>query len=217
MQQKTALSARTRRTCALRLALGLLTCTMVSILIIEMGKGYVGRLRPSFARTCLRPREPPYYAVGGGGATDGVRGVYVGDAACSGTDAAALVDGRRSFPSGHAALAASGVAYGQLAFGRYARGVRNGVAGALAMGSGWMWALFGCWVAASRVYDNAHHAGDVAVGALVGLWCAAVQFWYVVGRNDAESMAEEAAGGESLTCGDRTATEARAENSSKTG
>lgn len=98
-----------------------------------------------------------------------------------------LHDARRSFPSGHAALAVAGAAYGQLVLVRLARtpALSNEMA-AIVMFVGWLWLLFSAWVSASRVVDNAHHVGDVAVGAFIGLWCAAMHFWYVVGRTESD-------------------------------
>lgn len=181
LRHNKTLSESRKKSCAIRLSVGLLSCTMISILLIELGKGYVGRLRPSFAWNCLSPSTPPYQ-----------NRVYTSDEDCPTADRHSLHDGRRSFPSGHASLAVSGAAYGQLTFTRIARSadVVGDVAAILFVGLGWVWFLFAAWVSASRIFDNAHHVGDVAVGALVGVWCAAVHFWFVTGRNEAAQISD---------------------------
>lgn len=178
MHQNGVLHTRARRS-ALRIALGLLTSTMLTILVVELGKGYVGALRPSFARVCLSPAEPPF-------PSDAVpRQVYRANRDCP-TDAPhKLEDARRSFPSGHAALAVGGATYAQLVLLRYARAAHISEHAAIAvLLLGASWALFAAWVSASRIMDNAHHVADVAVGAVLGLWGAVVHFWFVVGRNE---------------------------------
>lgn len=153
---------------------------MMAILTIELGKGYVGALRPSFARVCLSPREPPYTVN-----EADIKGVYTSDADCPTTDQHALVDARRSFPSGHAALAVAGSLYGQLVLMRCARTADvSEMAAISAYGFGFAWFLFAAWVSASRIFDAAHHVADVAVGCIVGVWCAVIHFWFVVGRNE---------------------------------
>lgn len=183
LRKNKAISERRRQLSALRLAFGVLSCTMMAVMTIEMGKGYVGALRPSFARRCFNPREPPYIPSLASG-DDVIKGVYISDADCPTMKREELRDGRRSFPSGHAALAVSGVAYGQLALIRFARSadIDDVLAVGVAIVS-WMWFLFAAWVSASRVFDSAHHVQDVAVGCIVGFWCAVVHFWFVVGRN----------------------------------
>lgn len=153
-----------------RLALGMLSCTMVAILLVEMGKGYVGRLRPSFASLCLG--ESP--------STDWTSlPAFLSDAACPTTDKGALHDARRSFPSGHAALGICGAAYFQMCILRVAPRFSGKLSRLALYTLGWAAIFFGSWVAASRVFDNAHHVGDVAVGSIIGLWAAVIHFWFV--------------------------------------
>lgn len=183
---------------------------MWAVLLIETGKGYVGRLRPYFARICygsdFKAMFTPPLSSSDNTAdwSSTLTSAITSDTQCPtfsspSTAAAAssndddfdikheLHDARRSFPSGHATLAVAGAAYGQLVLVRLARtpALSNEMA-AIVMFVGWMWLLFSAWVSASRVVDNAHHVGDVAVGAFVGLWCAAMHYWYVAGRTEAE-------------------------------
>lgn len=171
------LEESTRKRFALRLAFGMWIATMIAIMTTELVKGYVGRLRPSFAVRCLG-HGPPYDE-------STLSKVMHSDAECSASDKSRLRDGRRSFPSGHAALGFAGTTYAQLCLGRFAMRQGRGQA-VISMCAGWVLMLFGIWVGASRVYDHAHHASDVAVGYVVGAWCSGVQFWYVCGRNGGE-------------------------------
>lgn len=161
---------RRARLTALRFALGVLTASMLAVCLVEFAKGYVGRLRPNFAERCLgRAATPPRAAP-----------VVLSDAGC--VPGHAAWDGRRSFPSGHSALAAGLAAYGQLWLVRARAGPLGYVAGYLVLAAGLA-------VGASRVVDNAHHVSDVVAGALIGVWISAVHFWMV----DRETAAVEAA------------------------
>lgn len=167
------------RPAALRVVIGLLSCTMTAVLLVELGKGYVGGLRPSFGRVCFSSSSSSTLSPH-------LLSPVLSDSDCTTESPKALLDARRSFPSGHAALAVSGAAYGQLSLTRLARsGGISSVKALVVYAIGWLWLLFAAWVSASRVHDSAHHVGDVAVGALIGLWCAGVHFWYVIGREEA--------------------------------
>lgn len=184
------ISERRRQLSALRLASGVLSCTMIAVMIVEFGKGYVGALRPSFARSCLVPDEPPY-TLSTSSKSNEIKGIYRTDAECPSKNRKALHDGRRSFPSGHAALAISGVVYGQLTLVRYIRSAEmSDMSAAGLCGVGWLWFMFAAWVCASRVHDSAHHVADVAVGSIVGFWCGAMHFWFVTGRNETAEKAD---------------------------
>lgn len=160
-------SPRRARLTAARFALGVLTATMLSVCLVEFGKGYVGRLRPNFAERCLgRAGAPP----------DSAPAAVLSDAGCAPGHAA--WDGRRSFPSGHSALAAGLGAYAQLWLVRARAGVLGYLAGFVLLAAGFA-------VGASRVVDNAHHVSDVVAGALVGAWISAVHFWMVERETEA--------------------------------
>lgn len=181
--QKTnpSLPPRRRALQAARLALGLLPATMLSILFVELAKGYVGRLRPFFASLCL-PDVPP--------SARATLDTILSDAACAASDKGPLHDARRSFPSGHAALGVGGAVYVQLYTLYAARRVDGKAARLIVYAAGWTVMLFGAWVAASRIEDNAHHVGDVAVGALLGVWAAAAHFFFVVGDIERTGVVE---------------------------
>lgn len=162
----------------LRLALGLPSATMLAVLLVELGKGYVGRLRPNFAFVCLNvPPTPDLTALP----------TIYSDEQCPTPYKHLLHDARRSFPSGHAALAVCGAAYFQLCLNRALPRFTPLKRIAL-YGLGWTVMVFAAWVAASRVVDNAHHVADVAAGALIGVWAACAHFWYVVAAMPDESI-----------------------------
>lgn len=152
---------------ALRFALGVWTASMLSVCLTEFGKTYVGRLRPNFADRCLGAENvPPQLGAN--------RNQIVPNSACvnGGTDA---WDGRRSFPSGHAALGSGLGVYAQLWFGRLAEGL-DGFSLYVVSLCGFGSVAAGLWVGASRIVDNAHHASDVVGGIFLGAWFAACHF-----------------------------------------
>lgn len=159
------------------LALGLPSATMIAVLIVEIGKGYVGRLRPSFATLCMagEPRSDWLSLP-----------AVLSDAACPMGEKGALHDARRSFPSGHAALAVCGAAYFQLCLMRALPRVEGALRRMALYAVGWGATIWAGYVSASRVMDNAHHVSDVAVGIIVGLWTARVHFSFVAGEIDRE-------------------------------
>lgn len=162
----------------LRLALGMPSASMLAVLLVELGKGYVGRLRPNFASVCLNVPPTPDTAA--------IPTIY-SDQQCPTPYKHLLYDARRSFPSGHAALAVCGAAYFQLCLNRALPRFTPLKRTAL-YALGWAVMTLAAWVAASRVVDNAHHVADVAAGALIGVWAACAHFWYVVAAMPGESV-----------------------------
>ncbi|CAN8069302.1 unnamed protein product [Agarophyton chilense] len=169
------LTTMQRHVVAARMAFGVWNATMVGILTVELLKGYVGRLRPSFAEACLA-HPAPY-------GEDALSRVFRNDDDCPGDDRHLLHDMRRSFPSGHASLALGGGAYVQLCLLALAQGAHDGRTATAVFLLGCVPCAFGFGVGASRVVDAAHHVGDVAVGSLIGVWAAATQFWHVNARS----------------------------------
>eukprot|EP00177_Eucheuma_denticulatum_P005835 GFKZ01010645.1.p1 GENE.GFKZ01010645.1~~GFKZ01010645.1.p1 ORF type:complete len:249 (-),score=15.60 GFKZ01010645.1:306-1052(-) len=152
-----------------RLVLGMLPATMLACLLVELGKGYVGRLRPSFATLCLNGQPNVTWTS--------LPDIH-SDAGCATPIKDLLHDARRSFPSGHAALAVSGAAYFQLCLWNAMKGM-SGQEALVWYVVGWFVMTGALWVAASRVVDFAHHVGDVAVGGAIGLWAAGMHYAYV--------------------------------------
>ncbi len=106
-----------------------------------------------------------------------------------GVDEAALRDGRKSTPSGHASFSFAGANYLALQLGsafvwRDERHWGTRAAGAAGMLALWTGAGL---VAASRVEDGRHHAHDVLAGAGLGLAVSTLFWWryFELGTDDA--------------------------------
>lgn len=155
-----------------RLPLNIFPATAFAIFFIEVLKGYVGRLRPSFASYCLSNPLPS--------ASDLLLlPAITSNSECTMKDAHELFDARRSFPSGHAALAVCGAAYFQFCIIKFTSSWGD-LKRTVAYACSWLVMMLAGWVAASRITDNAHHVSDVAFGSLLGFITASVHFAYVV-------------------------------------
>ena len=125
--------------------LGLLSSLAVALVLVCIGKLYIGRLRPDFLARCLP-----------------VNGVCTGDRAT-------IREGRKSFPSGHSALSFAGLGYVSCAIYAALAATatpRLGRLWKLAVASlPWMLALH---IALSRIEDYWHHWQDVLVGSCIG-------------------------------------------------
>ncbi|EJF57189.1 lipid phosphate phosphatase 1 [Dichomitus squalens LYAD-421 SS1] len=133
----------------------------LTVFITEALKNRVGRLRPDFLHRCKWDKELK---------------------ACTG-ELEKVMDGRRSFPSGHASTAFAGMTFlalylaGLTGAWRLAQPAQGGsllrsklarlVLTLLPLG-------FATWVAVSRVEDYRHHKEDVIVGSLLGVVCATI-------------------------------------------
>ncbi|KAK7686155.1 hypothetical protein QCA50_010375 [Cerrena zonata] len=137
-------------------ALGLYTARAFTALVTEVLKNRVGRLRPDFLVRCKWKEELQ---------------------ACSGS-LDKVLDGRRSFPSGHSSTAFSGMTFLSL----WLAGVTCAWCFSEAMPSRSLLSsriartcltlfpmAFATWVAVSRVEDYRHHKEDVIVGSLIGI------------------------------------------------
>jgi diacylglycerol diphosphate phosphatase/phosphatidate phosphatase len=131
---------------AAELLLGHLSSVALAFVAVCLAKAMVGRLRPDFLARCV--------PVAG---------------ACTGADAAAIAEGRKSFPSGHSALAFSALAYVSLVWHAGLAARRTARAGGLwrlvAVAAPWTLAAY---VALSRLQDYWHHWQDVLAGSLIG-------------------------------------------------
>lgn len=132
-----------------------------SEVITEVLKNRVGRLRPDFLHTCKWDKTLK---------------------ACTGK-LEDVLDGRRSFPSGHSSTAFSGMMFlslwiagatGAWCITRPAPG-RSFLASRLARLTLSLLPLcFAAWVAISRLEDYRHHKEDVIVGSIIGMGSATV-------------------------------------------
>ncbi|KAH9930322.1 phosphatidic acid phosphatase type 2/haloperoxidase [Fomitopsis serialis] len=142
-------------------ALALYATRAFSEVATEVLKNRVGRLRPDFLSRCKWDKELK---------------------ACAG-DLETILDGRRSFPSGHSSTAFSGMMFlslwlagitGAWCITRPAA-ARSFLASRLArLSLSCLPLAFATWVAVSRVEDYRHHKEDVIVGGLLGTACAVI-------------------------------------------
>jgi diacylglycerol diphosphate phosphatase/phosphatidate phosphatase len=153
-------------------ALGLWLSLSGTFLFVNIVKLCVGRLRPDFLARCV----PDAAGV------------------CSGA-ARAIIEGRKSFPSGHAALSSAGLIFLAIALAAHlsSRPSRCGVVWrAAVVWAVWMVPLL---VGLSRVADYWHHWSDVATGLAIG-HAAAAGSWILFFRSPFGAMElRERAGG----------------------
>jgi len=147
--------------------LGLWTARASSRLVTEFLKNRIGRLRPDFLTRCAWD--------------EGVR-------QCTGK-AADVLDGRRSFPSGHSSTAFAGMTFfflwisAQTAAWTLARPLPTRKSYFALLNSRSTRAVislaplsFATWVALSRIEDYRHHKEDVIVGSIIGILCGSISY-----------------------------------------
>ncbi|PCH36340.1 acid phosphatase/Vanadium-dependent haloperoxidase [Wolfiporia cocos MD-104 SS10] len=136
----------------------------LSEVITEVLKNRVGRLRPDFLSRCEWDKTLK---------------------SCTG-DVVDILDGRRSFPSGHSSTAFSGMMFLSLWLaGMTGAWCITRSAPARSLLSSKLARLifsilplaFATWVAISRVEDNRHHKEDVIVGGLIGVISATICYF----------------------------------------
>jgi len=126
--------------------LGLLQSWVIASLIVNFVKVVVGELRPDFLARC-KPND---------------QGV------CTGNESD-ILEGRKSFPSLHAAMASAGLVYLSFYIAGKLRPYSNG--------DGLLWRLFvtlistvlALYIGLTRIADNQHHPVDVLWGFLIGV------------------------------------------------
>ncbi|EEB07270.2 phosphatidic acid phosphatase [Schizosaccharomyces japonicus yFS275] len=157
-------------------SLGLLYSTMLTGLLVTLTKNAVGRPRPDFLDRCKPLSSAPTNKL-------------VTVAICT-TDQKnkRLLDGMRSFPSGHTSFSFSGLGY--LALFLAAQLKLNS-----RFSAGWKFvipviplALAG-WVGLTRSQDYRHHKEDIVVGGLFGMLMAFAvyrQYFPSIGKTDSD-------------------------------
>lgn len=125
--------------------LGLLSSVALALTLVCIVKNGVGRLRPDFLARC--------------------RPVGTGEHAACSNPGPEVIEGRKSFPSGHSALSMAGMAY--LSFWLGAKLAHTELPALALAGNLWKvmvastpW-LFALWVGLSRLEDYWHHWEDV--------------------------------------------------------
>jgi len=143
------------------LAVSIILTGFITILI----KNAVGRPRPDFLSRC----HP---------ATGAPRGVPVTVDACAAPLNYRLEEGWRSFPSGHASFAFSGLGFiavflaGQLHVMRFSAGGRDLTRALVCL----LPLLIAGWIAISRCEDYRHDVYDVSAGSVLGLSLAYLSY-----------------------------------------
>jgi diacylglycerol diphosphate phosphatase/phosphatidate phosphatase len=145
--------------------LGLSIGYSVSGSIVQFVRILVGRPRPDFIARC----EPPPGAVNN--QSFGLVNIGI----CQSNDTAFLIDGMRSFFSGHAILSAMGFGFLSL----YLAGKLHIFDGKAYSYKLWFVSapiIFSIWICLSRIADRRHHWQDVALGFVLGLFFAFVTY-----------------------------------------
>ena len=125
--------------------LGLVTSIATAFLFTCVVKVHVGRLRPDFLSRCMPV-----------------------DGSCTG-EAAAVREGRKSFPSGHSTLVWAGLGFVSIAYAARLADLSTPRLGSLyKVMVAAAPAMVALGVALSRVADYWHHWQDVLVGSLIG-------------------------------------------------
>ncbi|GJP40461.1 hypothetical protein CLOM_g142 [Closterium sp. NIES-68] len=142
--------------------LGLLFAFFTTFLVTDALKISVGRPRPDFFIRCF-PSGVPVYSSNG-------------NALCNG-DPSVINEGRKSFPSGHASMSFSGLAYLSLFLAAKLH--------SLSSSSSQLWRLLppalplagGVAIGITRIDDYWHFPFDVFVGSLLGISFATICFF----------------------------------------
>ncbi|KAJ3043354.1 hypothetical protein HDV00_005358 [Rhizophlyctis rosea] len=140
--------------------LGLALSFATAKLATDILKMWAGRLRPDFLSRCRWSSE---------------------ENRCLG-DAQLIIEGRRSFPSGHSSNAFAGFGFLSLWIAGHL-GVLSGWGGAYGGGRAWRVILAGmplfpaAYVAISRTQQYIHNPSDVAFGSALGFGCAVIFFF----------------------------------------
>ncbi|ORX97661.1 acid phosphatase/Vanadium-dependent haloperoxidase [Basidiobolus meristosporus CBS 931.73] len=139
--------------------LGLCFCMSLTLLVTHILKTTIGRLRPDFIDRC-QPTVTQDAPLG-----------LSGSEICAQADSKILLDGMKSFPSGHTSLSFAGLTFlslylaGKLhLFDERGHTYKSFICVAPMIGA----ALIGV----SRICDYRHHWQDVVVGALIGMAAA---------------------------------------------
>eukprot|EP00892_Ulva_mutabilis_P003318 jgi/Ulvmu1/1358/UM011_0086.1 len=147
--------------------MGSLFSTSASALITNVLKLTVGRPRPSFFYRCWPDGEAVFEPAEGPDK----------EPKCSPKDKHDVVDGYKSFPSGHTSWSFGAMGFLSLYIFHFWKlgGIDNAVDMILVL----LPVSFAAWVGATRVIDYYHNASDVVAGGLIGA-AVAVFVFYVV-------------------------------------
>jgi len=160
--------------------MGFCVSLSLAMFVTTLIKVSVGRFRPDFLSRCnvnITKVEQIYNTYKISSEIDfGPRTLY-DTSICSNTDTHVLNEGRRSFPSGHSAFAFSSLFYLSL----YIAGKIH-----LYDGNYIFWKLLmvvapnlvALFIALTRIMDYRHHWQDVVIGSFIGIFFAALSYFY---------------------------------------
>lgn len=144
---------------------------MTTLIVTEVGKLSIGRLRPHFIDVCR-----PEFGANSTCSFD-VGLTYIEDYSCSKEgNPRLLYDARKSFPSGHSSLAAYAAVYLGYYFHRRLSSQSTLL---LKLVLQMVLCCLALFTALSRVTDNKHHWSDVTVGALIGVLVGAWMILFI--------------------------------------
>lgn len=153
----------------LNLALGITLNISLTWLTTEMMKILYGGLRPDFLSRCFGEENRAIWPK--------IEDIpAIPDCTMGKLKGFPLVDGRKSFPSGHASLAACVYLYLALYLYRKFSQIKNSGSFRIVVPSACM--LFAIAVILSRTSDYRHFPADVIVGALIGTIYAILTWWF---------------------------------------
>jgi phosphatidate phosphatase len=144
-----------------------------TVIITDLTKMIVGRLRPNFLDVCKPSLSPFKDLCSLPNRTYLVPGV---DFECTSPDTPSIDESRLSFPSGHASISFYSMVFLILFINQTWKFTRLGLLPRLVQFFLFAFALF---VALSRISDNKHHPTDVLAGALLGSFVSLLTFCYL--------------------------------------
>ena len=155
---------------------GYVESSMLTSVITSWSKPMVGRLRPDFGARARRHHcslEPEQF----GSMCQGYENRPL--AYSQRRSQRRIVDGRKSFFSGHASASLNMATYASLVVGGNYVWSADATARSRGLGIGAQTFLMssGVAVAATRVMDNRHHRSDVLIGGVLGFGIAHLSYW----------------------------------------
>ncbi|EMG47288.1 DPP1 Diacylglycerol pyrophosphate phosphatase 1 [Candida maltosa Xu316] len=143
--------------------LGLFLSVLITSVVTDISKNWIGRLRPDFLARCEPDKEAP-------------RNQLVSIEVCTTSDMHRLEDGFRTTPSGHSSISFAGLFYLTL-FLLGQTQAWNTKTGSLRTVVCFIPFMVAAWIALSRTQDYRHHFVDVFIGSCLGLVIGSWQYF----------------------------------------
>jgi phosphatidate phosphatase len=148
---------------------------LATVIVTQIGKVTVGRLRPNFLDVC-KPAENPFLSLCQTGRTGRTYLVPEVDFECTEPNKKKVSDSRKSFPSGHSSTTFYAMIF--LIFYIHRVWIRRGL-GLLPQFFQIIFFALAFLVGIIRVLDNKHHPTDVLAGASLGIIIAVFTAYYL--------------------------------------